>query len=276
MSGWASNVSLTLRQVRYQLLTFVRTPIALFFTLIFPLMFFLLVNTVFGDGEIEADGGTWTVAQFYTGGIAAFAAVSATFTNLANMVPIRRDEGVMKRWRGTPLPSGVYIAGFVGSAFVLALVGVVLMLTVGALFYGVEIEAAKLPAALVTFVVGVTTWAALGLALAGLVPTASSAAAAANAILLPLAFISDTFIQSDDGLGVLSDIAAFFPLKPFANAFQDVFNPLVEAPAFNWSALAVMAAWGAVGVVVAVRFFRWEPHPAGSNRRARRARQAST
>ena len=121
MSAWSSNLSLTLQQIRYQLLTFVRTPIALFFTLVFPLMFFLLVSTVFGDSEIEADGGTWTVSQFYTGGIAAFAAVSATFTNLANMVPIRRDEGVMKRWRGTPLPSGVYIAGFVGSAFVLAL-----------------------------------------------------------------------------------------------------------------------------------------------------------
>ncbi len=121
-----------------------------------------------------------------------------------------------------------------------------------------------------------STWAALGLAFAGLVPTASSAAAAANATILPLAFISDTFLQAEDGLGVLSDIADWFPLKPFANAFQDVFNPLVEPPAFDWRALGVMTAWGVVGVVVAIKYFRWEPHPAGDNRRGRRARQLST
>jgi ABC-2 type transport system permease protein len=276
MSRWPSTVRLVLMQIRYQLLTFVRIPIALFFTLVFPLMFFLLVNTVFGGEDITSPAGVWKEAQFFTGGVAAFAAVSATYTNLANMVPIRRDEGVMKRWRGTPLPSGIYLAGFVGSAFVLAFIGVALMVSVGVVFYDVDLELAKLPAAIVTFLVGVSTWAALGLALAGLVPTASSAAAAANATILPLAFISDTFLQADDGLGVLSDIADWFPLKPFANAFQDVFNPLVDAPAFDWRALGVMAAWGVVGVVLAIKYFRWEPHPAGNDRRARRARQLST
>jgi ABC-2 type transport system permease protein len=275
MSSWPGLLTLAARQIRYQLLTFLRIPVALFFTLVLPVILFVLVNAAFGNDQIETASGTWKESQYFTGGFAAFTVVSATFTNLANMVPIRRDEGVMKRWRGTPLPSGVYLSGFVGSAFVLALVGASLMLAVGAFFYDVDIDAGKLPAALLTFVVGASAWSALGLALAGVVPTASSAAAAANAIILPLAAISDTFFTPDNGLEVLSDIADYFPLKPLANAFQDVFNPLVDAPAVDWSSLGIVGAWGVIGTAVAVRFFRWEPHPAGVNRRARRARQLS-
>jgi len=275
MSSWPGLLTLAARQIRYQLLTFLRIPVALFFTLVLPVILFVLVNAAFGNDQIETASGTWKESQYFTGGFAAFTVVSATFTNLANMVPIRRDEGVMKRWRGTPLPSGVYLSGFVGSAFVLALVGASLMLAVGAFFYDVDIDAGKLPAALLTFVVGASAWSALGLALAGVVPTASSAAAAANAIILPLAAISDTFFTPDNGLEVLSDIADYFPLKPLANAFQDVFNPLVDAPAVDWSSIGIVGAWGVVGTAVAVRFFRWEPHPAGVNRRARRARQLS-
>ena len=114
------------------------------------------------EGEISAQ-------QFYTGGLAAFTAVSATFTNLANMVPIRRDEGVLKRWRGTPLPTWIYLAGFIVSAVLIALVGVVLMLTLGVVVYDLEIEPAKMPAPIVTFVVGVGAFAALGMAVAALV-----------------------------------------------------------------------------------------------------------
>ena len=90
---------------------FWRVPIALFFTLLLPLIMLVLFNALFGDGEVTVDGKTWPTRQFYTGGLAAFTAVSATYTNLANMVPIRREEGVLKRWRGTPLPTWIYLAG---------------------------------------------------------------------------------------------------------------------------------------------------------------------
>lgn len=265
-----ATLRLVLLQIRYQLLTFQRTPIALFFTLVFPLMFLLIIISVYGSGEIETgDGVSWTVAQFYVGGISAFTAVGATYTNLANMVPIRRDAGVMKRWRGTPLPAGVYIAGFIGAALLLATIGTVVMIAVGVIGYDVEVDTAKIPAAVLVFAVGVSAWSALGLAIAGLVPTASSSAMTATATLMPLAFISDVFIQSDDGLGVLSDVASLFPLKPFANGMQDVFNPFVEAPAIDWAGIATMAAWGVIGVFVAIRFFRWEPHVGGTRRRRR-------
>lgn len=274
--AWPSTAAQVGRQIRYQLLMLWRIPIALFFTILFPLVMLLLFNALFGNEQIETDTGNWRVSQFYTGGLAAFTAVSATYTNLANMVPIRREEGVLKRWRGTPMRTGTYLAGFIGSAFVLAAVGAALMLVVGVLAYDLEIEVAKLPALVVTFVVGVCSFAALGMAVSALVPNASSAAAVANATILPLGFVSNIFIPLNDAPRWLETAGDVFPLKPFAVGFQDTLNPLVDAPAFDWGRLGYVALWGVAGAVIAVKFFKWEPSPGGQSTRRRRAtRQAS-
>jgi len=271
MTEFPRTSRLLARQTSYQMLTIWRIPVAFFFTLVLPLIMLVLFNALFGDDIIVTDEGSWKASQFYTGGLAAFTAVSATYTNLANMVPIRRDEGVLKRWRGTPLPTSLYMAGFVASAVVIALAAVVLMLTLGYLVYDLEIVWAKMPAAAVTFVVGVSAFAALGLALASVVKSASSASAAANATLLPLAFVSNIFISlDDDSPEWLKRIGDFFPLKPFAEAFQNCFMPFVDPPAFSWDKLAFVALWGVAGAVVAVRNFSWEP--SGSAPRGRRSK----
>lgn len=273
MNEFPSHISMVVRQIRYQLKFFVRVPVALFFTLILPVMMLVLFNALFGDNQIDTDQGVWPVRQFYTGGLAAYTAVSATYSNLANMVPIRRDEGVLKRWRSTPLPTWTYIAGFIGSAVVIAAVGVLLMLVMGVVLYDLSIDWAKMPAAGVTFLVGVSAFAALGMAIAALIGSASSASAVANATILPLAFISDVFVVTNDSPSFLTTLGNLFPLKPFVNAFQDCFNPFVEAPGFDWSSLAFVAAWGLFGLLVAVKKFRWEP--SGSAPRGRRSKAAA-
>lgn len=265
--------SLLARQVRYQVLTFARTPVAVFFTLLLPLIMLVLFNALFGSGEVDTGSGSWRFSQFYVAGIAAFTAASATFTNLANVVPIRREEGVLKRWRGTPLPPWIYLLGTILMSFVVALAGVVLMVVLGIAAYGVRIEPAKLPAMVVTFLIGVTSFAALGLAVAGLCRTAQSASAIANVIILPMAFISDVFIALEDPPPFLEVLGDVLPLKPFAQSFQATLNPAVDAPAFDVARLARVAAWGVVGVVVAIKWFKWEPGRAGPTRR-RRTRSA--
>jgi ABC-2 type transport system permease protein len=274
--GFPSLPGLVLRQIRYQLLAFWRTPIALFFTIVLPLVMLVLFNALFGDNRIETDAGLWPVSQFYTGGLAAFTAVSATYTNLANMIPIRREEGVLKRWRGTPLHAGAYLAGTIGSAFVLAATGAAIMLAVGVAFYDLQVEAAKLPALLVSFTVGVCAFAALGMAVAALVPTASSAAAVANATILPLGFVSNVFIPLEQPPRWLETVGDVFPLKPFAVSVQDSLNPLVGSPGFDWARIGYVALWGLVGVVVAVKFFKWEAPPGATRARSRRSRRQQT
>ncbi|MGA1051710.1 MAG: ABC transporter permease [Ilumatobacteraceae bacterium] len=272
-AAFPSSIRLAGAQVRHQLVMFRRTPVALFFTLVLPLMMLVLFNSLFGGSTITVESGDeWPVRQFYTGGLAVFTAVTATYTNLANMVPIRREEGVLKRWRSTPLPTGACLSGFVGSSVVLATIGAALMLVIGWAFYGLDVDPAELPAAAVTFVVGVSSFAALGMMVAALVPSAASAGAVANATILPLAFVSNVFIVTgDDTPSWMTTVGNFFPLRPFVESFQDAFNPYVDAPLVPLERMGYVAVWGVLGLVIAVRRFSWEPRPGAATTRRRRA-----
>ncbi|MFQ5516799.1 MAG: ABC transporter permease [Acidimicrobiia bacterium] len=278
-----SDIRLTGMQVRYQNKIFWRTPVAAFFTLVFPLMFLIIFTATFGNDTIEELG--VTTAQFYAPALAAFAAVSATYTNLAVSTAFSRDEGVLKRVRGTPLPPWMYMAGRVGSAVWLALIATVMMMTVGVFVYGVEVIPGRLLAGTVAFGVGVAVFAALGLMVAGLVSNGESATAIANATLLPLAFFSDVFIApSRDAPEWISRVADFFPLKHFVVALSEAFNPTLGGSGFAWNTagehsigvhVAVLLLWGLGAILIALRYFRWEPRSGGgSGRGSRRARRS--
>jgi ABC-2 type transport system permease protein len=255
-------------QVRYQNKLFWRSPIAAFFTLVFPLIFLVLFELLFGG---QAAPGDLSVAQFFAPSLAVYAAASATYVNLGIGTAIARDEGILKRVRGTPLPPAVYMSGRIGSGIWIAFLGVAIMLAVGVLAYDLQIRPHTLPAAGLTFLVGVAAFAALGLALAAFAPSGDSSPAIANATLLPAAFISDVFIPlPEDAPRWLELLGDLLPLKHFVRAFQEPFNPFIPDPgAFQWDHLGVMAIWGVGGLALALRFFSWEPR-GGEWRRRRR------
>jgi len=266
-------------QIQYQNKIFWRTPVSAFFTIVFPLMFLVLFTAIFGNEEIESLG--VTTAQFYAPALAVFGAASATYTNLSITTAIARDEGILKKIRGTPLPPWIYIAGRVGSAVWIALIAVVIMMTVGVVVYGVEIIGSTLTAALLSFLVGASAFAALGLMVAALVPNSDSAPAVANATLLPIAFVSDVFLVTEDGPAWMDAVGNFFPLKHFVNSLADAFNPTLSGNGFAWSGtdseyaigihVAVMLVWGIGAAIVAVRFFKWDPVPDRGSRGSRKA-----
>jgi ABC-2 type transport system permease protein len=277
--GWPSAWRLLAAQAVAQLRVFLRIPVALFFTVALPLMIVVLFNLIFASGgaTVETATGPWSMQQFYVAALAAFEVVSATFTNLANMIPDRRQDGVMKRWRGTPLPPAIYLSGFVGAGLIIALAGFALIIGIGLLFYNLEMEAAKLPALAVAIVLGTLAFSALGVAVAGLIRSQEAAPAVTNAIILPMAFISNTFIAADVSsmprwLDVLSQA---LPLRPFVESVQAAFNPTVDPPGFLVDNLVVIALWGIAGVVLAARTFKWEPI-ADDGRSSRRRRRRST
>ena len=272
--GRSSIPMLTWNQVRYENRLFWRTPVAAFFTLFFPLMFLLLFNLLFSGDPMEIAGrGTFTVSQFFAPSLAAFAAASATYTNIGVGTAITRDQGILKRFRGTPLPSSVYMAGRVASGVWIAAIAVVIMIGIGVVFYDLHFFAARLPALIISFIVGTVSFAALGLALAALAPTGDSAPAVANATILPIAFISDVFIPISDPPGWLVTVGNVFPLKHFVRTLQDGFSPFITSSAPEWGHVAVMAAWGVGGVLLALRFFVWEPKT--SERKSRLRRRAA-
>ena len=135
-------------------------------------MFLVLFTALFGNEEIAALG--VTTAQFYAPALAVFGAASATYTNLSITTAISRDEGILKKVRGTPLPPSLYIAGRVGSAVWIALIAVIIMMTVGAVVYGVDVRGATFAAAALSFVLGAAAFAAVGLMVAALVPNGTA------------------------------------------------------------------------------------------------------
>ncbi len=261
-------VSLVWQQFLYQNKVFWRTPIAAFFTIVFPLMLLVLFTAIFGNEEIEGLG--ITTAQYFTPGLAVFAAVSATYTNLAIGTAIARDNGILKRIRGTPIPPWGYIAGRVVSSVYLAFLAMALMMAVGVVFYGVQIIARTLPAALLTFVVGVSCFAALGMLVAAISPNGDATPAITNATLLPVAFISNIFFPIENPPRWMEIAGNFFPLKAFAEAFRDAFDPTLTGSQFHWPQIGYLLLWGVVAGLLAIRFFKWEPSAGSTSRRRRR------
>jgi ABC-2 type transport system permease protein len=268
----ASTPALLLGQIRYENRLFWRSPVAAFFTILFPLMFLFLFAMLFGAETVDlGDRGVFTIAQFYAPALGVFAVASATYTNIGIGTAIARDDGILKRFRGTPLPPWLYLAGKVGSGIWIAAIAVTIMLAVGNLVFDVPLFVDRLPAAVLTFVLGAAAFSALGLMLAAFAPSGDSAPAIANATILPMAFVSDVFIIVTDPPRWLATIGDVLPLKHFVRAFQAAFSPTVTDAGFRWGHLAVMLAWGIGGSLLALRFFSWDPKERGSGRAPRRS-----
>lgn len=243
-----TDLALALRQVRFENRAFWRNPPSAFFTFAFPLLFMAIFSTIFGR----------PAAAFYTPGIIVFGVVTATYTNLAMTVTIARDEGVLKRIRGTPLPLWAYLAGRIGHAVLLAVLLVVLVAAFGAVAYGIEVPWDALPLVILVLGVAAAAFSALGLALTAAIPNADAAPAIVNATVLPLLFISNVFIDMDGAPGWLTTLSRLLPVRHVADAVMGLYRDGASA-GVPWTELAVVAGWGAIGVLAALRFFSWEP-----------------
>jgi ABC-2 type transport system permease protein len=271
--GRPSDLGLLWRQFRAQNKLFLRNPFSAFFSLAFPVMFLLLFGSLNGGGRI-AELGNIRYIQFLTPGMLAFAVISTCYTGLVTGVAINRDEGLLKRVRGTPLPPTVYITARILSAVWFSLVSAVVMVVAAMLLFHVEVITRMLPAAVVTLLLGAACFCSLGMAVAAVIPNGEAAPVIANFTFFPVAFVSDLFFPSAGAPGWVGTVGLIFPVKHFALALEGTFNPFVGGSGFQWGHLAVMALWTVLGVVVAVRLFRWEPKAGASGGRRRSGRAA--
>jgi ABC-2 type transport system permease protein len=249
--------ALALHQFRYDQKAFWRDPAAVFFTVLLPIIFLFIFATIFGNEEIEELGVKTTT--YYVPAILALAVISATLVSPAISITEDRESGVLKRLRGTPLPNWVFIAGRIGNALVISLLMAVIVTAIGKVVYDVSVPWETIPAVLVTLAVGAASFACLAFAMTVIIPSQDAAPAVTNAITLPLYFISGIFIpESEIPDGVLN-VADAFPFRHFFEAFFAAFDPSTTGAGFEWGNLAVVAAWGLAGLVVAALFFRWTP-----------------
>jgi ABC-2 type transport system permease protein len=250
-------VSLVLHQFRFDQKVFWRNPASVFFTVLLPLIFLFIFATIFGNDTIEERGVKTTT--YYVPAIIALSVISATTVSLAINLTEDRERGLLKRVRGTPLPPAVFVAGRVGNSFVISVLMVVLVAILGKLVYGVSLPSQTIPAVLVTLAVGAFAFSCLGFALTAAIPSEDAAPAVTNAIMLPLYFVSGVFIPDSEIPSGVLHVADVFPVRPFFEAFFTAWDPNTTGAGFEFGHLAVVAAWGLFGLLVAVRFFRWEP-----------------
>jgi ABC-2 type transport system permease protein len=249
-------VSLVLHQFRYDQKAFWRNPASVFFTVGFPVILLLIFATVFGNQTVDVRGGIETTT-YYVPAIITLSVISATMQSLAMSLVIAREDGRLKRGRGTPMPPWVFIAGRIGNSIVVALLMLALIASIGDIAYGVAFPWGRLPEILLSLLVGTAAFCCLGIALTAAIPSQDAAAPIVNALLLPLYFLSGVFIPDDQLPSGVISFADAFPIRHFFESFFDAYVP--GGPGISWDNLAVVAIWGVVGAFLAIRYFRWTP-----------------
>lgn len=251
------DLALAARQVRFEQREFWRNRSRAFFSVGFPLTFLVVFNAMNGGHHIAELGGI-RYATWFVPGILAYGLIMATFTNMATSTAAARDAGVLKRLRGTPLPTWVFVAGRAGSSLATAAVLVGATLGLGAVAYDVPVRTSTLLGLVLTLALGSICFTTLGLAVTSIIPTADAAPAIANLLVLPLTFISGIWMVLADAPTWLTITAKAFPVRALAHGLQHAFAPATTGTGVVGADLAVLALWTAIGVRVCLRRFRWE------------------
>jgi ABC-2 type transport system permease protein len=250
-------VGATLSQVGYVNKAFWRNPSRAFFTFVFPLMFLVIFTALLGNNTIHIGHLAVKSSTYYVSSMASFGVITACFSNIAMTMTFQRESGILKRVHGTPLSGAAFLGARVVHALLIAIVLVVLTAGFGDVFYDAAVPGGvTLLRFGVMLVVGATAFCALGLAITALVSNADAAPAVVNAAIFPLLFLSGIFVPfGNDTPEWILWIARIFPVRHFAVGMQAGFL----GTAFHWSDVLIVAAWGVGGLLLAIRFFRWEP-----------------
>lgn len=249
------DVGLAASQALYEQRAFWRNRARAFFAFLMPIMFLVIFASIFGKQTISTRAGL-PYNDFFVPGILAYGIIATTFFNMAVSTAILRDQGVLKRMQGTPLPRWAYIAGRVASASVTTVAMTALVLVIARLGYNVHLRGPTLPGFAVVVVLGTACFTTLGIGIVRFIRNADAAPAVLNVAILPLTFISGVWFTTDNQPAWLRHVAEVFPVHALADGLQYAFNPSTTGAGIKGSDVVTLAIWLAVGVVLMIRFLR--------------------
>lgn len=245
-------MSVFVHQLRNEQLIFWRSREAAFFVFIFPLLLFVLLASVY-TGTYQGRPASWAVLA----GIIGYGAANTGFAGLCLLLVARREMGFLKRIRSTPLPASAYLTAVLASIVAVFLLQCVALFVLGKLFENTPFP--DRPVSLfLALLLGAGAFAAMGIGFASVLRSAEGSSAAVNVVLLPMAFLSGGFGPTKHYPPVLKAIGDVLPMKYFIEIVYAIYlhgERLWSKP----GAIAVLAAWGLAGGIVALRRFRWEP-----------------
>jgi ABC-2 type transport system permease protein len=239
-------------QLRWEQLVFWRSREAAVFVFLFPLLLFTLLTAVY-NGRIYGRPASWALLA----GMLGYGAANTAFAGLALVLVARREMGILKRIRATPLPSATYLVTVLASIMIVFTLQAVSLFVLGRLLKSTPWPDQLLSLAL-ALGLGAAAFAGLGLAITGFIRSLEGSSAVVNVIVLPIAFLSGSFGSTRHYPRLLRAIGDIFPLKHLLDAVNAIYlhgQQLWDKP----TAVAVLAGWGAIGMAVALRTFRWEP-----------------
>jgi ABC-2 type transport system permease protein len=253
-------MSVLIHQLAYEQRTFWRSREAAVFIFVFPLLLYSLLGSIY-SGDIEIDGRSYESSDVLLAGLFGYGAANTAFAGLAIILVNRREMGLLKRIRATPLPPAIYMAAVLVSTLLVFALQSVALLALGGFAFGAEMPQNGLGFA-GSILLGAALFAGLGLGIASLVRSADGVSAVVNVIVLPMAFLSGAFGPTDDYPAFLEAVGDVLPLKYFLDVVNGVYldgDSLFAEP----TALAVVAAWALAGLAVAWKRFGWVPreHP---------------
>jgi ABC-2 type transport system permease protein len=232
-----------------------------FFTILLPVTLLVFFGAINRDGTVQLvpHGPQISYTTFFTPGMLAMAIMASAFTSLVIGLTVMRDNGQLKRLRGTPLPPWAFFTGQVVSRLVLIVVEAVLVLGLGRLLFHVSLPPSATAWATFALIalLGAATFTAVGVAYTRLVANADSAPALTQAAFLPLLFLSGAWFPISGLPHWLSSLANAFPLAPMLDGMRQalIFG---HGPGAIWPDVRKLLAWLVVALLVALRTFRWE------------------
>jgi ABC-2 type transport system permease protein len=254
-------ITMGLHLFGYDLRALLRNRQAQFFALALPVLFLVIFASVFGGSghTTQVAGGRIATSVYYVPGIITLGVIAACFGNLVASVTAQRERGVLKRRRATPVPAAAVIAGRVLTAVVVAVSMAAVLLGIGWAAYGAHVPGRTALALAVSVVIGAASFCCLGYALTSVIRDEDAALPTAMALMLPLYFISGVFVAVTALPRWLVDVGELFPVRHLANALLVAYNPHTTGLGFAGLDLLIVAAWGAAGLVIALRKFSWQP-----------------
>jgi ABC-2 type transport system permease protein len=245
-----------LAQLKYEQLAFWRNPLGAGFTVGFSLVFLLLLGASGGGSRAGVIGGVKLI-QYYVPGFLAYGVMATGFSTLSVNMVFRRQTGLLKRLRLSPVPVPVFLGAIFANVLLLCAFQVVLLLAVGRLAYHVQLPH-NYAALVLTLAVGVVCFSALGLAVSTLLPNEDAAPPVVNIVFFVLLFLSGLWYPIKAGSS-LARIAGYFPVRHLITATFAPFDLRPGVSAWSWGDLEAIAVWGAVAVFVCLRRMQWAP-----------------
>jgi ABC-2 type transport system permease protein len=224
-----------------------------FFTFLLPMIMYFLLASAYGEDKIDGVEGT----DYLLTGMLGYGVVATAFFGLSIVLVIRRETGILKRLQATPLPAHTFLLAILCAFLFAFALEAATLYGLAAVSYGVSAPDSPL-SFLAAMALGGLAFAGLGVGLTGLIRREEGASAVLNAIYLPMLFVSGSFFSKAAFPGFVQSIADLLPLTYFIELVaavtlrgQEIWDRPLD--------VAVIAAWGLAGAIVARRTFRWAP-----------------